>query len=68
MIPRFIDVDSSVYEVVLFCPACAWSIVRDDVTQHWKQCRLCQGLLKTVRVDYPSGQVAEVNKVRVNVG
>lgn len=49
--PRFRDVDSD-YEVVLFCPKCAWAIAKDRVTQNWKQCRRCGAKLETRRVDY----------------
>jgi len=50
-IPRFIDTFGD-YEVVLFCPKCAWSICKDRVTRIWKQCRRCGGKLETRRIDY----------------
>lgn len=49
-IPRFRDADSD-YEIVLACK-CGWAITKDEVTQDWKQCRLCGGKLETRRVDY----------------
>lgn len=52
-IPRFRDADGD-YEVVLFCPKCAWAITKDRVTQDWKQCRRCGGKLETRRIDYAS--------------
>ena len=50
-IPRFRDADGD-YEIVLFCPQCAWAVTKDKITQGWTKCRLCGGKLETRRVDY----------------
>ena len=50
-IPRFRDAEGD-YEIVLFCPKCAWAIPKDRITQKWKECRLCGGKLETRRIDY----------------
>lgn len=49
--PRFRDADGD-YEIVLFCPACGWAIIKDRVTASWKECRSCRGKLETRRNDY----------------
>ena len=50
-IPRFRDADGD-YEIVLFCPKCAWAITKGKITQGWTKCRLCDAKLETRRVDY----------------
>ncbi|GAI61085.1 unnamed protein product, partial [marine sediment metagenome] len=37
-IPRYRDADGD-YEIILFCPKCAWAIPKDRITMGWKQCR-----------------------------
>ena len=50
-IPRYRD-EKGRYEIILFCPKCAWAITKDSFTENWTQCRLCGGDLETRRVDY----------------
>jgi len=50
-IPHYKD-ERGEYEIILSCPACHWAIVKDGVTKHWKECRLCGERLQTARVGY----------------
>ncbi len=50
-IPRYKDAEGK-FEVYLICNACGWSIPKDRLTEHWKECRRCGQKLRTARVDY----------------
>jgi len=52
-IPRYRDADGD-YEIVLFCPECAYAITKDRLTSQWKYCPMkgCAGKLETRRIDY----------------
>ena len=64
-IPRFKDYRCD-YEVILSCTGCGYAVVKDRVTDKWKRCRLCGGLLKTVRSDYDYS-IYKVNRVEGEV-
>lgn len=51
-IPRYED-EKGRYEIVLFCPKCAYAVVKDSYTENRTECPLCGGDLETRRVDYP---------------
>ena len=55
-IPRYRD-SKGAYEIVLFCPSCAYSITLSKITEKWEDCPLClkkgrKTKLEKRRIDY----------------